>query len=70
MILQGNKKRALVDIVRYFVRTTGKSYDNFLVSVQTSKGRVRNDMEYSDWLAAKSFVLPIVTGKQIGRAHV
>jgi len=57
MILQGNKKRALVDIVRYFMRTTGKSYDDFLVSVQTSKGRVRNDMGYSDWLAAKSFEL-------------
>lgn len=55
MILHGRKKKILKDLVRYYVNTTGKTYDEFILGIQKSKGDVRNTLNYPDWLAVKCY---------------
>lgn len=57
MILQGQKKRVLKDIIRYYVNTTNKSYEDFILAIQKTRGDLTLAAEYADWLAIKSFEL-------------
>lgn len=53
MILHGQKKTTLKKIVRYFVESTGKQYNDFILAIDRSKGQVENNLPYEDWLAKK-----------------
>lgn len=57
MILHGQKKRVLKDVIRYYVDTTGNAYEDFILSVQKTRGDINLATEYPDWLALKSFEL-------------
>lgn len=54
-MLQGQKKKVLKDVVRYYGTTTGKSYEDFLLDIQKTRGNLALAQEYSEWLAAKIF---------------
>lgn len=57
MILHGQKKRVLKEIVKYFVDTTGSSYEDFILNVQKARGKVEPDQDYAVWLAVNSYAL-------------
>ncbi|MNL91208.1 hypothetical protein D3C81_09380 [compost metagenome] len=55
MILHGQKKRVLKDVIKYYVATTQKEYDDFILSIQQNRGIEKDKMSYTDWLAVKCF---------------
>lgn len=55
MILHGRKKKVLKDFVRYYVETTNKTYDEFILAIQKAKGNLSLTTNYPDWLAVKCF---------------
>lgn len=57
MILHGNKKKVLKEVIRYYVETTEKSYQDFILDVQKTRGKLASDLAYSEWLALKAYIL-------------
>lgn len=57
MILHGQKKRILKDVIRYFVETTGEKYDGFILSIDRAEGKQESELTYPEWLALKSLDL-------------
>ena len=55
MILHGAKKKLLKDIVKYYVDTTGKAYEDFINTIMENRGVIVPNMPYDAWLAAKCF---------------
>lgn len=55
MILHGQKKKVLKEVIRYYVDTTGNAYEDLILSVQKSRAQITDGMKYSDWLAVKCF---------------
>lgn len=55
MILKGKKKKVVKEVVRYYVESTGKAYEDFISTIQQGKDVEIKD--YSVWLALKSFEL-------------
>lgn len=55
MILHGNKKKILKEVIRYYVETTDKKYDEFILEVSNTKGKQEAELSYSEWLAMKSY---------------
>lgn len=57
LILQGSKKQVLMDVTKYFVDTTGASYEDLLGKlVELKDGSLGND-SYDDWLVHESVAL-------------
>jgi hypothetical protein len=56
-ILHGQKKKVLKEVIRYYVETTEKSYQDFILGVQKARGKVDADLDYPEWLAVKSYLL-------------
>lgn len=57
MILVGQKKRVLKDIVRYYVENTELQYNDFILNIDKSRGRQESELSYAEWLAHKSMQL-------------
>ena len=57
MILQGQKKRVLKEIIRYFVATTELQYNDFILNIDKARGRQESELAYPEWLANKSMQL-------------
>jgi len=55
--IQGQKKRVLKEVIKYYTETTGSAYEDFILSVQKNRGKTSSGMGYSDWLAVKSLNL-------------
>lgn len=55
MILTGQKKRILKDIIRYYVKVTDYEYDDFIMNIQKTRGKAQDRQLYPEWLAAKCF---------------
>lgn len=55
MILHGAKKSKLEGIIKYYVRATGNTYDEFINAVQKYDGKIIPDMVYAEWLAIKLY---------------
>ena len=55
MILQGQKKRILKEIIRYYVTTTNKKYTDFITDVEESGQKPLATLEYSQWLALHAY---------------
>jgi hypothetical protein len=55
VILHGSKKRVLKEVIRYYVETTEKAYEDFILEVQKSRGEFTDAMPYSEWLALQLF---------------
>ncbi len=62
MILHGHKKRVLKEVVKYFVDTTGSSYEDFILNVQRERGTVKQELDYPVWLAVQSYKLLSLQG--------
>ncbi len=62
MVIQGHKKRVLSDVIRYYVGTTGSVYEDLILSVQKTRGKVSADLSDADWLAGKCFSLLAASG--------
>jgi len=56
-VLTGNKKRMVKEVLSYYVDTTGVSEDMFILSVQKSRNKNPQDLNYKEWLALESFDL-------------
>lgn len=57
MILHGHQKRVLKEVIRYYVETTNKKYEDFILDVQKSANKTTEELEYSEWLAIQSYTL-------------
>ena len=57
MILHGQKKRVLKEIVRYYCSTTENQYQDFISEIQSTRGIITPEMSYSEWLAVHSYNL-------------
>lgn len=57
LILQGQKKRVLKEIIRYYVATTELQYNDFILNVDKARGRQESELTYPEWLANKSMQL-------------
>lgn len=57
VILHGQKKKVLKEVIRYYVETTGNQYEDFILEIQKTRGKLENDSTYSEWLAVKSYEL-------------
>jgi hypothetical protein len=57
VILHGQKKKVLKEVIRYYVETTGNEYDVFILDVQKTRGVLEHDLTYAQWLATKSYEL-------------
>lgn len=55
MILKGHKKKVVTEVVRYYVETTGATYDEFILSLASTKNKVEEEYTYSEWLAVRSY---------------
>jgi hypothetical protein len=55
VILHGQKKRVLKEVIKYYVDTTEKDYESFILEVQKTKAVVENHTTYSEWLSAMIF---------------
>lgn len=57
MILHGNKKKVLKEVIKYYVETTDKEYDDFILEVQNAKNKRPEDVTYTEWLSAQCYTL-------------
>lgn len=57
LILHGQKKKVLKEIIRYFVETTELQYNDFILSIDKARGRQESELAYPEWLANKSMQL-------------
>jgi hypothetical protein len=57
VILHGQKKKVLKEVIRYYVETTGKEYEDFILEVQKTRAQITPDMPYSEWLSVMVFSL-------------
>lgn len=57
VILQGQKKKVLKEIIRYFVETTDSKYDDFILALNRIEGKQESELTYPEWLAKKSYEL-------------
>lgn len=55
MILQGQKKRILKEIVRYYVNTTQRKYTDFITDIEESMDKPLNTLTYPEWLANQAY---------------
>lgn len=55
MILHGQKKKVLKEVIRFYVETTGNEYDVFILDVQKTRGVLLDDLTYPQWLATKMY---------------
>ena len=54
MILHGNKKKILKDVVSYYVSTTGETYDTFVRTLLNYQCGQLDTSVYSNWLVSES----------------
>lgn len=55
MILKGHKKRLVTEVVRYYVETTGSTYDDFILTLTQTKNKSEENYTYPEWLAVRSY---------------
>lgn len=55
MALQGSKKRLLKEVIKYYVDTTGSEYDDFITSLQQTRGEEQEGLDYPAWLAVRLY---------------
>lgn len=56
-ILHGVKKKVVKEVIRYYVETTGKDYDSFILDVTSNRNKQDSELTYNEWLAKHSFYL-------------
>lgn len=57
MILHGQKKKVLKEIIRYYVETTELQYNDLIVNIDKSRGKQDSELTYPEWLASKCMLL-------------
>lgn len=57
VILHGQKKKVLKEVIRYYVDSTGNAYDDFILGVQKTRGNAESTLPYPEWLATKCYEL-------------
>lgn len=57
MILHGQKKSVLKEVIRYYVETTKLEYNDFILNIDKAKGKQLETLGYHEWLATKSMTL-------------